>query len=327
MELKRSRRPKGVFSMITSFRFVKGAVSKKTLLPVLSSAHVYSGRVQAGNGKVCIDHPCELTAEFTVRIEDFIRAVDSFSQEPSLVIEKSHMELKSGSLKIKLPLVPCADYPRQDPPKDPKPASFKFLDVLKELEPYIGSDASRDWCCGILFREGIAWATNNATLVKALVPDCPFSFILPSYLVDEILRIGMEPVKWHVDDSKLTLFYENGAWIQGVLLYGEWPPVEKVSLEAPDYITVTDEMRKGTASVAAFCPDSKFPIIVLSETGVATSDGDQGANFSCTGLRPGNFRADLLLPVLQTSDKIGFIENRIAFSNSVVQGALIGVRL
>lgn len=314
--------------MISAFRFVKGAVSKKTLLPVLTSAHVYNGRVQAGNGKVCIDAPCELTQEFTVSMEEFLKAADCCNNEPDITVTDSSIELRSGKVKIKLPRLQDIEYPRQELGRGPvKEVNFDLLGVIKELEPYIGEDASREWCCGILFRDSTAWATNNATLVKFPLSECEWNFILPVYLAEEILRIGLSPKSYLVDESKLTLLYEDGSWIAGSLLYGEWPPVEKIDLVADSYVTCGPELVCGVGSVFKFCPDPKFPAIVFTEEQILTTSGDKGASFDYTGLRPGCYRGDLLLPVLQSSTEIGFVENKLLFRNSNISGALIGVRV
>ena len=47
--------------MLDVLDFVRGSISKKDIVPILKSFHVYDGRIQGTNGRLTIDSPHGIT--------------------------------------------------------------------------------------------------------------------------------------------------------------------------------------------------------------------------------------------------------------------------
>ena len=108
--------------MIETLNIVKGAVANKAIVPVLTHFHIYDGRVQGSNGKLCIDAPLpELSAlELTVPAVKFMQAVKACKGTPKLnVTPTGRLSVSSSTFRALLPLLPAESFPRSRPDGQP----------------------------------------------------------------------------------------------------------------------------------------------------------------------------------------------------------------
>ena len=270
--------------MLNALNFVKGAVAQKDLVPVLTHFHIYEGRIQGFNGRLTIDTPCpDLSGmDITVPAVPFLRAVGSCSGEPGIKIDDNKIIVKSGKFTAKLPLADHATFPKtEDPGGEGQELSGGLLSTLRALRPFVSEDASRLWSLGILFRGGMAYATNNVLLIRGPLPFPAENLILPVNAVDELIRIGKDPIKVRIADNSITFEYEDGSWLRSLLISGDWPPVgeiiDKHMLEGNDWRSVPEGLRDAVDKLAPFCPDEAFPVLYLDEDRVTTDQGDKSA--------------------------------------------------
>jgi DNA polymerase III sliding clamp (beta) subunit (PCNA family) len=317
--------------MQSALSFVRGAVATKDLVPILTSFHIYDGRIQGCNGKLSIDTPCPdlVGFDFTVHAPGFLKAVDACGGEPTISQkEAGFLAISRGSFKARLPLSPHEEFPRQHPEGEMgEPIGGPLLPLLKQLSPFIGDDASRPWACGVLFRGGQAFATNN--VVVAGVPAVKFerSLNLPSFLVDELLRIGKEPTSVLANNDQITFRFADGSWIKSSLLSAEWPPVENM-LQEGLRSTIPEGLLSAVERILPFCPDPKVPLIFLGPDGVKTSDGDKSAVVEGFNLPQSAFRAEPLCAVLKVAIDIDFTAypKPVSWSGqNGLRGLLVGV--
>jgi DNA polymerase III sliding clamp (beta) subunit (PCNA family) len=320
-------------------RQVRGAVSTKDFIPVLTSFHIYAGRVQGSNGRIAIDFPCPELAglEVTVKAERFLNAVDCCEGEPDLhITEGGKLTVKKKSFRAYLPLVDHTTFPRAtpDPPEVLLPAEPSFVEVLHDLLPFISQDASRPWACGAqivrgaLPGDGRIYATNNVILVRRDFPWPSAPVTLPRSAVDEIVRIGETPTHVTVRPNHITLYYKNGGWLQASTMAHVWPDVEKMFIE--DTLPPLPVMLEGAIKkVLPFCRDKGIPVVVFSEKGIATEEGEYYAEVSDTPMPAGRFNANQLLSVLYVATRMDFARypNPCPFSNERdLRGLLVGMK-
>lgn len=294
--------------MLNALNIVRGAVATKDLLPVLKSIHSYNGRLQGCNGRVTIDAPCvELEGkEFTVGCVPFLKAVDACSGEPELVFEPQRITVKRGTFKAVLPLEEHAEFPRQEPTgQEGVKLTGALLPALRTLQPFVSDDASRPWACGILFRGGYAFATNNIVVAGLPAVEFPMSLNLPGFLIDELLRLGLEPLRIQATSDAITFHLPGGAWIKGQLLSADWPAVENMMPAVPETLIPTG-LQQAVERLLPFCPDPKVPLIFFSPEGVRTNDGAKSATVGGFDLPEGVYRAEPLLAVLAAATAADF---------------------
>jgi len=314
---------------------VRGAVSTKDLLPVLTHFHIYSGRVQGGNGRVTIDAPCEELAglDVTVPAKRFLDAVDACEGEPKIkVSDAGRLTLTRAKFRATLPLAshdsfPRSEYRRGEAKQYALPKTF--LLSLGTLFPFVGEDASRPWCASVLLRDGYAWATNNVTLARMPIGAGYPVVAIPVFAVEELLRIDREPRKMMATDVAVTFDLGDGIWLKAQLLTGEWPDVSKIMpTKVPNKMVSTKGLAEAVLKVAPFCPDPRIPIIVTGDKGVSTMEGDMCAQVACGALPEARFRADVLLPVLEVAQDIDLsaYPNPSYWRSNVIDGVVVGVR-
>lgn len=322
--------------MLKSLNFVRGAVSTKELVPVLTCFHVYGGRIQGTNGRVTIDHPCKDLQgfEFTVPASTFLRAIDNCEKEPKIkVLDGERIEIKSGNFKAVLPLLPHDSFPRKIPVVgNQTPIKEGILPVLKHLKPFISTDASRIWSCGVLFKGDRVYATNNVVLasVKGYVLNEEVN--LPSSAIDELLRIGLSPTAMACSPNDATFFFKGGAWLASQIYATNWPEAIDRMLPDPDAVTwqIPADLPAAVQRLAPFVPDVKQPVILLSEEGISTMDGARSASIGGFVLPNGAFRSEPLTAVLGIATHIDFEKYPAACpfkGPDGLSGILIGVKL
>ena len=321
--------------MRDTLNLVRGAVSTKDLLPVLTHFHIYEGRVQGGNGRIAIDAPCPELSGFdcTVPAERFLKAVDACDGEPRLKLtDGGKLTASRGKFRATLPLADHAAFPRLGLPMTSGSygAAEPLLPVLRRLRPFIGEDASRPWSCGVLFRGGYAWATNNMCLARA-----PYELpemVLPVFAVDELLRIGAEPSSVEVLENALALRFEGGWWLRCQKLEGQWPDVARfMPAQPPERAWAADTLREAVRKVLPFCPDPKHPVVQTGGAGVSTLEGEMSAEVGCYGgdLPVARFRAEPLLAALDAARSIDLsaYPGACYWQGEGVEGVIVGLRL
>lgn len=311
--------------MKTAINFVRGAVAKNDAIPILTQMHVYDGRIQASNGRICIDAPCdELKGlNFTSPVKSFVLAIDNCEGEPNLSVKNNTITVKSGKFKATLAALP-EEYPVMSIDKS-KAVSVKvnILPVLRRLQPFIGTDNNRPWSCGIFFDGENAYATNNVVMVKT---DCDNigTINLSAQCVEELLRIREEPTRIITDISTVTFVYESGAWLKANTLSTNWPEVSQFIPASVGGITLTDELKRDINKVSMFV--GKDSTISLGSHGVSTLDKETIVeNYD---LPESYFNSIHLGNVITSAKIIDFAKYPAPcpFIGDEIKGVIIGVR-
>ena len=96
------------------------------------------------------------------------------------------------------------------------------------------------------------------------------------------------------------------------------------------YCNIPEGLLEAVQKVIPFCPDSRFPVITLTETDVRTAEGVMAASVECVnGLFPSKYRAEPLLLVLQQAKQIDLTKypSPVPFAGlNGLQGVIIGVK-
>lgn len=340
--------------MKEAFNLVRGAVSEKDLIPVLTHFAIEANRIHGFNGRIHISAPWKFPdgfPSFTVPANLLMAAMDACGEvEPSLHLQEAERRLivSAGKFQAHLPIGNIAEYPVPIIPPAPvvKPSRKKLKDhpggllpVLETLLPFIGEDASRPWCASIRFQEGHAYATNNVVLAALPLPANMLlsTCALPVYAVQELLRIGREPKYVREEpDSALVFYLPGDVWLKTNLIADGWPDVAAV-LEhihnppecTPQWIAVEHpELLEAVNAVAPFCPDPKLPAIVLEGDRVTTRAGVNTAAMEGFSQLEGTYHAKALQMVLEGADEVAWgCYPKVPWRGAGgLKGALVGLK-
>lgn len=186
-----------------------------------------------------------------------------------------------------------------------------WLPPLRALSPFIGEDASKPWAMGIwLADDGFMYATNNSTATRAPSPWSSLNeqVILPGYLVDELLRLGKEPLQILYNQNVITITFEDDTWLQGRLLEGQFPDQIKSMIPAMCDGEETGAIKDALARVKPFCPDAAFPVIRMSAEGLSTAEGEMSAVVGGMVLPDLNWHANVLELVLEHATRMQWLD-------------------
>lgn len=290
--------------MLSELNIVKGAVAKKDLSPVLKHLQLSNGWVTATNGRLTISTPLTGVEELDVIVpaDKFIAAVKACKEPKFKITDTGRLSISGGKFRALLPLMQDVIFPKPSPSGE-MVDSAGFIEGLKLVYEFIGTDASRLWACGILFHKGWVYATNNTVIARANIGWSGPSVNVPSFLVDELLRIKKKPLRIRLDHNTVTLQLEDNVWINSVLLPMGWPNaralIDGSSFE--NLQRMSDEVAADIRSLVEFCPDKRMPKIYFGNDLINTDTGVFEAAVQCTGLPQSIWRAEPLLNLLENS--------------------------
>ena len=215
--------------MLSSLKFVQGAVAKKDFVAALTHFRIRDGLVKGYNGSLALCGPIELDLSVMPKALPFIKAIQACQDTIALhVTDTGRLSIKSGRFKA---FVDCIkeEFPDVQPEGDIIKLDGGLLEVLKKLAPFIAEDASRPWARGILFRGQSAFATNNVVIIEYwLGYTFPVEINVPKSAVAELLRINEEPEAMQVTPHSVTFHFSNHRWLRSQTYSLDWPDIGKV---------------------------------------------------------------------------------------------------
>lgn len=315
--------------MLSQLQRVRGAVAKKDLVPILTHFLIKDGRITGGNGWLTISVPCEELngANFAVPAFAFLRAIDACDKEPTLALQGEKLQIHSGRLHVRLPTSNPAEFPDVDLMQHTDPVPDGFMQAVKSLRPFVGLDAHRMWSHGIMLTDCYAWATNNITLARIPFGMDTDPLVLPSYLLDELLRIGEPPQRMAWDAQHVQFHYADDTWIYSSLLSTDWPDIHQFFEEWEPVRSTVDiaQFAAAVEKILPFAPD--LPIVQVDEHGVSTEHGPTHAVVTMNELPACRLRAEPLQAVLEVATALDLSDSPYRFEGMHnLQGVMVGLR-
>lgn len=319
--------------MIDDLKFVQGAIAKKDIVPALTHFCIKDGKIKGFNGMISICSPIALGFDCQPKALEFIKAVQTCTDTVHLSMTPAgRLTVKSGKFKAH---VNCStdSFPDEEPQGEMVQLPGGFLPALKVLEPLIAEDASRPWARGVLFRGQFAHATNNVVICQYwLGYNFPFDLVIPHGAVNEILRLGLEPIAMQMTETSVTFHYEGGRWLKTQTASTQWPDIARVlDKQGINAQAVPDDFFANLESLRPFVDDLSRLFFV--EGGVATNvdeglgariehDAEHVTKFPIEGCFNIN-QLRLLAGVAQSFD---FNQSPALFFGQKCRGAIMGMR-
>jgi len=317
--------------MLEPLRFVKGAISTKTMEPVLKHFRIRGGTVRAYNGLMCLSAPIECDLDVQPVASAFIHAIQLCKDTVSLhLTETGRLAIKSGGFKA---YIDCSleAFPGINPIGKELELAGDLLGALRTLAPVMGTDASRSWSHGILLAGRSAYVTNNIVLVeKWLGYDFPCVLGLPAQCVKELLRIGEEPIKIQSNGKTVAFHFEGDRWLTSALLQvGEWPDPNSLFPKKSTFTKVDGSLFKTLQELAPFTDDMNSVWLYEDGTVSTSNQKEEGARLQlteCVGMR-GRYSADQFLKVKDLVQRIDWstYPKPCVFEGDGLRGVIIGL--
>lgn len=321
---------------------------------VLGSLYVKDGRAQAGNGRYTLEVPAAELPDMCTPADRLHAAMRACSGSPEFKLTDVSVMVRSGAMKVRLPLIDAASYPVTQPDPPVHSLAEDLGALLKRQLPFIAADASRPWATSVCLAAGKAYATNNVVICRQPFP-FPFNHPvnLPLATVEAIID-NPNPVSLGVSERSLTFYYADGSWIKTQLVEGEFPvhvidgmldglPTQlatpakgKGKKQAPQaatiaapWVAVDDKLKKMLDTAGKLATD-RYPVVELAGDRVTLQDG----NFECEGMTglpdvPAKVNAKMAGLVFAVADRVAWHtpkDNAHGFSAGELRGVFGGVR-
>jgi len=315
--------------MLSSLKFVQGAVAKKDFVPALTHFKIANGTVRGYNGSMALCGPIDLDIDVTPRAAQFVKAIETCRETIAIhMTPNGRLSIKSGSFKA---FVECTDnpFPDVEPEGEPIKPEGGFLAALRTLMPFIAEDASRPWARGIMFRGPSAFATNNVVLIEYwLGYDFPIEVNIPKTAVAELLRIDEEPEALQVSKNSVTFHLAGNRWLRTQLYETSWPDLSPILNREADPKPLPDTFWEAVETLKPFVEEGGR--LYLGNEAVATSPVEgAGASFAVPGLVvAGCFNVKYLGLLQDVVEKIDLSSypNPCMFFGKSLRGAIVGMR-
>ena len=316
--------------MLNALKFVKGSVSSKDILPALTHFVIEQGTVRGYNGIIALCSPIPFGLSCKPRAEPLVKAIANCTETVQLTLTATgRLSIHSGKFRA---YVDCIE--GETPHVKAEGTEIQIngqaiLDAFKRLQNFIGTDASRPWCEGVLLDQKSAFATNNIILVEYwLGCDIPVPICVPKMAIKEMVRINEPPVSALLKDNSITFLYEGGRWIRSQLLDTSWPDIRKI-LDIPcNPQTVDVNIFEGLQIIKPFA--DKGNKVFFNDTVMSTHEIEgEGAQYNIVSLMPeSSFTIDMLQLLEGTAKQVDWTTypKPCPFFGDKIRGVIVGLK-
>jgi DNA polymerase III sliding clamp (beta) subunit (PCNA family) len=314
-----------------SLAFVKGAVAKKDYQPALTHFRIKDGRVIGYNGIIALSCPIDLDLVACPKASTFIKAIDQCkSAGTSLHLTPAgRLSIKSGPFRA---LIECTEESELldtiQPEGEGCELPGEIISAFRTLRPFIGDDASRPWSNGVTLRGQSAYATNNIIIGQYWVGQEMPEINVPELAINELIRIGKEPMAVTLGERSITFHFENGSWLRSQLLNGECPIFDRFLEQEGSFEPFPTGIFDAIEKLKPFLEDEKR--IYFRKDRICTSfDGETGASLEVEGVPEGGAyhyeQIMLLQGVVQTIDFSPRPPKPCPFRGNKMRGIILGM--
>jgi DNA polymerase III sliding clamp (beta) subunit (PCNA family) len=316
--------------MLADLKFVQGAVAKKDFLPALTHFCIENGTVRGYNGTIALCSPIPFDIACKPKAETLVRAIGNCADTVQLSLTPAgRLSVKSGSFKT---FIDCVD--GETPHLLPTGQRVEVNGVallagLKAVQAFIGEDASRAWCNGVLLKGGSMFATNNVTLVEFWAGSTlPIVANLPRTAVRELIRIGEPPSHAQYDETSVTFHYEGRRWLRTQLLPADWPDLSRVLDQPCTPQPVDSRIFEALEVIKPFA--DKLGRVLFQGGSMCTHEAEgEGASYAVDGLAvDGVYNIEMLELLQGVAVQVDFTTypKPCLFFGENIRGAIIGMR-
>lgn len=315
--------------MLSSLKFVQGAVARKDYVPTLQHFRIEGGKVTGYNGMIGLSGPIDLDLAVTPKAIPFVRAIQACADTIAIhVTSAGKLSIKSGRFKAFIDCI-TEPFPTIEPEGVEVQMTGAFMPAVKLLAPFIAEDASRPWARGILFRGPSAYATNNVVIVEHWLGfNFPVEVNVPKAAVNELLRINEEPERLQVNDNSITFHFSGGRWLRTQTYDLAWPDLSKVLDRASNPVDAPDGLFEALDSLTHFVGEAGG--VLFGDEGLITTSSTEGNGASVT-VDPfgatGVYNLEQLKSLAGIVQRLDFSMSPGMFFGEGVRGAIAGMRV
>lgn len=320
-----------ISNLLESLKFVKGSVASKEFIEGLTHFKIEDNCVRGFNGTFALCAPVETDLVCTPHALDLVKAIEKCEDSVEMVmLPNGKLNIKSGKFKVNINTIE-----KETPHVVPEGEQFVlnghlFMQALKAVRPFISSDASRPWSCGVLVTNTSAFATNNVTAVQYWLGEMfPHSFVIPVNAVKELLKLKEEPIGCSLSKTSVTFHFEGDRWLRTQLLQEEeWPDLSRLIDGEYDYKVADSSLFDALETIKPFS-DKNANAYIENGTVRTHFDETEGASYHINDSTiQGVWRIEILLSLKGVAEQIHFgYPGKSSFIAQNLRGVFLGIRI
>lgn len=319
--------------MLEAIKFVRGAVAKKDFVPELTHFLIKGRRITGYNGVIALSAPLDIDVEAMPKAGRFWLALQKCEEEPRIkMTDNGRLSIVSGKFRS---FIECIDGQEAMAPAAPEGEQIDlgpgFMEAITAVAPFQSTDASRPWAMGILLKGASVMATNNVVFVEYWHGHhMPFSMIIPTVAVNELLRINEEPLAVVSDGSSLTFHFTHGRWLKTQLVAAEWPEkaMDLLDQHSFEFSPNVPELFHALDQIKPFLDKSQY--VFFTDIGIGTTrELSLGTHYEVEGIPPDQCYAYQVLDLLREAEQIDFtpFPKPCGFRAPKMRGMFLGLKI
>lgn len=320
-------------SILESLKFVQGAVATKDFVPEMTHYSIKDNRISSYNGRIALSAPIQFDVECNPKAVPLYRAISLCEDSIRLtMLDSGKLSIKSGSFKANIECMEDGINIPSEPEGLEYPINYdNLIGGIRKVSRFIGNDASRPWCNGILLHGQSVFATNNVCLAEAWIGEDLPTLNLPEVAVNELLRIRDKIVSMRLSEKSVSFIYENSKWLRSQLFPVTWPDLYRILNTESDPQPIPSNFFENLAKLKPFL--DKTNTVYLADGGISTGVSDtDGAAFAIEGLNTGGELVPILYDHLTLLGKIADscdwsrYPKPCLFFGDKLRGAIVGIK-
>lgn len=304
--------------MLPSLRFAARGVARRDFgTPSLLHFRLADGRVTGTNGTLTMSAPLAGSLTTAPLAVPFLKALDACGETIAISHIGDTLLVKSGTFQDRIPCIAASEVPNIQP-------EGKYIRVLnikaafKALRPFVSTDTSRPWACGVRLAGNSIYATNNVVIAEYWIMTGLSTANVPVDVIDEVLRVKEEPTAIQINDSHIAFLYEDGRWIKCALCCGDAPDLGELfkARWGGEMVKITTELKKAVETL-------------LPYDGVICFKGDKACVETATvevACPVGVYVTRYLADVMRAATVASWQEWGAAWAGEGIRGVMAGIR-
>lgn len=292
---------------------------------------IRNGRIIAFSYALAMSAPFPGVPDCCPRADLFRAAIDKAGDSVGFDLKADALHVRSNGLRVAVPCLterPFEPVPQGDRADTPS----GFLDALRAVQPFMGTDEARPHLKAVHLERGCYSTTNNVTAVQKWTGHDYYSLTIPDYAVNAMLKFKEAPTHIQHSDNDVTFHYDGDRWIKCLFYEGAWPMEQVMKLLGAHDEPFTEMPEGFAAALERLAPfaDKENPKVYFRDGGMATSaHKSEGAHVEFAGLPEGLIFGlrplSLIAPVAQLIRWHPDLRHDFQSTDKTFRGAVMGM--
>lgn len=337
-----ARKPRGAaaekeleLELLKALRFVSLAQQENGQAPYQSHCRFINNYVVAFDGILAAGYPVEQPLYACPHTFKLIAALTRVRGAYSVTMTSdATMVINSDRFRAVVDCLPSREISEIAAHPNTYPLTSRWIEACEKAGLFITEGATTVLESSVFTQQYTVIGCNRLVMIEAATDNnFPPGLVVPYTAIKALAKVQSPLVGFGYDQTAVTFWFENGAWLRTQLFVEQYPNMASVQarLDAMTCVELPSELEKGVAAVLPFCKEGKGVLYVKGK--LSTHRDEDGANVGASYVVGGppvdvSFNAAQFIKIAPLIKTIDFTsqDDMIMFLGDKVRGAFTQYR-